>query len=341
MLTIFVVLFINLLYCINFPTLIFVLKFRLLGNLLFILLGLALLIAGGNWLLKSAVALSLKLNIPKIVIGMTVVSFATSAPELIVSIKAALDGFPDIALGNVVGSNIANLGLVLAVTVILRNIEVRKSFYTTDWPVMMVASLLFFGFIYFDGQLGQTEGIVLVSSLFVFLVYLLRFQKTAVVDDAPEDDVPLPLYKTVLFLGLGGAALWGGSELLIDGAVGLASSFGVSDRVIGITVVSVGTSIPELAASVIAVIKKEKAISVGNLIGSNIFNLLAVLGITSIITPITVVDQGLLSNDIFWMLGISFLILPLVFFPKGLRLGWRDGLVLAAFYTAFVYFTIT
>ncbi|WP_421806746.1 calcium/sodium antiporter [Flagellimonas sp.] len=312
-----------------------------MGNLLFILLGLALLIAGGNWLLKSAVALSLKLNIPKIVIGMTVVSFATSAPELIVSIKAALDGFPDIALGNVVGSNIANLGLVLAVTVILRNIDVRKSFYTTDWPVMMVASLLFFGFIYFDGQLRQTEGIVLVSSLFVFLVYLLRFQKTAVVDDAPEDDIPLPLYKTALFLGLGGAALWGGSELLIDGAVGLASSFGVSDRVIGITVVSVGTSIPELAASVIAVIKKEKAISVGNLIGSNIFNLLAVLGITSIITPITVVDQGLLSNDIFWMLGISFLILPLVFFPKGLRLGWRDGLVLLAFYATFVYFTIT
>lgn len=307
---------------------------------MFIVLGLGLLIAGGNWLLKSAVALSLRLYIPKIIIGMTVVSFATSAPELIVSIKAALDGFPDLALGNVIGSNIANLGLVLAITVILGSIDVRKSFYTTDWPVMMVASLLFCGFIYFDGILERFEGIILVSMLFVFLVYLLRFQKTAVVDEMPEDDVPLPLHMIALFLGLGGIALWGGSELLIKGAVGMATSLGVSERVIGITIVSVGTSIPELAASVIAVLKKEKAISLGNLIGSNIFNLLAVLGITSIIKPITVVDPGLLSNDIFWMLGIAFLIFPLVFFPKGLRLGWRDGIVLLAFYALFVYLTI-
>ena len=310
-------------------------------DILFIIAGLALLILGGNWLLKAAVALSLKLSIPKIVIGMTVVSFATSAPELIVSIKAALDGSPDLALGNVVGSNIANLGLVLGVTVVLGSIDVRKSFYTTDWPVMMVASILFFAFIYFDGQLERYEGIVMVVFLFLFLVYLLRFQKTAVVDEFPDDDVPLPLYKTVLFLGIGGVALWGGSELLIEGAKNLASSLGVSERVIGITVVSVGTSIPELAASIIAILKKEKAISVGNLIGSNIFNLLAVLGITSIITPVRVMDQGLLSSDIFWMLGISILILPLVFFPKGLRLGWRDGLILLGSYAAFVYLTIT
>lgn len=310
-------------------------------NILFVISGLLFLILGGNWLLKAAVAISLRLNIPKIVVGMTVVSFATSAPELIVSVNAALDGFPDLALGNVVGSNIANLGLVLAITVILGPIDVRKNFYTTNWPVMMVASLIFFAFIYFDGQLQQSEGIAMVVLLFLFLVYLLRYQKTAVVDEMPEDDVLLPHYKTVLFLGLGGVGLWGGSELLIDGAVGLATFYGVSDRVVAVTVVSVGTSIPELAASVIAVIKKEKAISLGNLIGSNIFNLLAVLGITAIITPITVMDQGLLSSDIFWMLGISFLILPLVFFPKGLRLGWRDGLVLLAFYLAFIYHTIS
>ncbi|MGB5818819.1 MAG: calcium/sodium antiporter [Saonia sp.] len=309
-------------------------------NILFVVLGLALLIMGGNWLLKAAVALSLRLNIPKIVIGMTVVSFATSAPELIVSVNAALDGFPDLALGNVVGSNIANLGLVLGITVILGHMDVKKSFYTTDWPVMMVASLLFFVFLYFDGELQQYEGIVMVVFLFLFLIYLLRFQKTAVEDEFPEDDVPLPLYKTFLYLGIGGTALWGGSELLINGAVGLATAYGVSERVIAITVVSVGTSIPELAASIIAVLKKEKAISLGNLIGSNIFNLLAVLGITSIITPIRVMDEGLLTNDIFWMLAISFLVLPLVFIPKGLRLGWRDGIVLLGVYIVFVYFTI-
>lgn len=309
-------------------------------DFLFIVAGLVLLIAGGNWLLKAAVDLSLKLKIPKIVIGMTVVSFATSAPELIVSINAALDGFPDLALGNVVGSNIANLGLVLAITILLGTIDVSKSFYTTDWPVMMLASLLFFFFIYFDGVLQQYEGVVMVIFLFVFLVYLLRFQKPAVIDAEDEPDIMLPTYKTALFLGLGGAALWGGSELLINGAVGMATLFGVSERVIAITIVSVGTSIPELAASIIAVVKKEKAISLGNLIGSNIFNLLAVLGITSIITPISVMDQGLLTNDIFWLLGISFLVLPLVFIPKGLRLGWRDGVVLLGVYLAFVYFTI-
>ena len=271
---------------------------------------------------------------------MTVVSFATSAPELIVSIKAALNGFPDLALGNVVGSNIANLALVLGITVVLGSIDIRKSFYTTNWPVMMAASILFFVFIFFDGELQQYEGVIMVITLFFFLVYLLRFQKTAVIDELPEDDVLLPIYKTAFFLGLGGVALWGGSELLINGAVGMATSYGVSERIIAITVVSIGTSIPELAASIIAILKKEKAISVGNLIGSNIFNLLAVLGITSIITPIKVMDQRLLSSDIFWMLGISFLILPLVFFPKGLRLGWRDGIVLLATYAVFLYFTI-
>lgn len=310
-------------------------------NYLFVVGGLALLIAGGNWLLKSAVDLSLKLNIPKIVIGMTVVSFATSAPELIVSVNAALDGFPDLALGNVVGSNIANLGLVLAVTVLLSSIDVKRSFYTTDWPVMMLASLLFFFFIYFDGILQLYEGVIMVLFLFVFLVYLLRFQKKAVEEASDIPVIMLPIWKTILLLVLGGIALWGGSDLLIRGAVGLAKNFGVSDRIIAVTVVSVGTSIPELAASVIAIMNKEKAISLGNLIGSNIFNLLAVLGITAIITPITVMDEGLLSNDIFWMLGISFLILPLVFIPKGLRLGWRDGLILLGVYVIFIYFTIS
>ncbi len=309
-------------------------------NIVFIVFGLVLLIMGGSWLLKAAVALSLRLQIPKIVIGMTVVSFATSAPELIVSIKSALNGLPDLALGNVVGSNIANLGLVLGITVILGGIDVKKSFYITDWPVMILASILFFCFIFFDGELQRYEGVIMVTALFVFLIYLLRFQKTAVVDELPEDDIPLPIYKTVLFLGIGGAALWGGSELLIKGAVGTATAYGVSERVIAVTVVSIGTSVPELAASIIAVIKKEKAISLGNLIGSNIFNILAVLGITSMITPIKVMDEGLLSNDIFWMLGISFLILPLVFFPKGLRLGWRDGIALLVVYAVFLFFTI-
>lgn len=306
-------------------------------NLLFVIIGLVLLILGGNWLLKAAVGFSLRLLIPKIVIGMTVVSFATSAPELIVSIKSALNDHADIALGNVIGSNIANLGLVLAITILISTISVEKSFYKTDWPVMIISSLLLYVFIAFDGVLVRNEGIILFSMLIVFLIYLLRFQKPAVVDELPEDDVELPLYKDVLYLFIGGVALWGGSELLIDGAVGMATKFNVSERIIGITIVSVGTSIPELAASVIAVLKKEKAISLGNLIGSNVFNILAVLGLTSIITPIKVTDQGLLSSDIYWMLGFSLLVFPLVFAPVKMKLSWKEGLILIVLYGVFIY----
>jgi cation:H+ antiporter len=305
-------------------------------NLLFIVIGFVLLILGGNWLLKAAVGFSIRLNIPRIVIGMTVVSFATSLPELIVSVKSALDGYADLALGNVIGSNIANLGLVLGITILVSTISVQKGFYKIDWPIMMIASLLLYFFIAFDGELQRYEGIILFSFLIIFLVFLLKFQKTAVVDELPEDDIELPLYKGVLLLILGGVALWGGSELLINGAIGIAHKFNVSERIIGITIVSVGTSIPELAASLIAVLKKEKAISLGNLIGSNVFNILAVLGITSMITPIKVTDYGLLTNDIFWMLGISLLILPLNFVPVSMKLSWKEGLILIALYLLFM-----
>lgn len=311
-------------------------------NIVYIVIGLTLLVLGGNWLLKAAVGLSLKLNIPKVVIGMTVVSFATSAPELIVSIKSALDGATGLAVGNVIGSNIANLGLVLGITVILSTIEVEKSFYKTDWPVMMVASGLLYFFIAFDNTIQQYEGVILFTMLIVFLVYLLKFQKTAVIDEMPEDDEELALYKVVLFLSVGGFCLWAGSELLIEGAKNLAKNLGVSDAVIGVTVVSVGTSVPELAASIIAVMKKEKAISLGNLIGSNVFNILAVLGITAMITPVEVKADALslINNDIYWMLGISFVVLPLVFFPKKLRLNWKNGIILLVSYFVFVYLTL-
>ena len=310
-------------------------------NFLLIFGGFILLILGGNWLLKSAVSISLRLQIPKIVIGMTVVSFATSAPELIVSIKSALEGYPDLAIGNVIGSNISNLGLVLGITLLIAKIDVQKSFYTTDWSVMMIASFLLFFFLYNDHVISSTEGIILFSFLAVFLIYLLRFQKQAVVDEMPEDDEALSNYKTALFLIIGGVGLWGGSELLINGATHLAKDFGVSERIIGITVVSVGTSIPELAASIIAVIKKEKAISIGNLIGSNVFNILAVLGITSMITPINIKDPALYTNDIYWMLGISFSLLLLVFMPKKMRLERKSGVILLIAYAIFLYTTLT
>ena len=305
-----------------------------------ILVGFILLILGGNWLLKSAVSISLSLKIPKIIIGMTVVSFATSAPELIVSINSALNGYSDLALGNVIGSNIANLALVLGITLLIAGMDVQKSFFTTNWPVMMIASLLLYFFLRNDYVLSDVEGLIFVLFLVFFLVYLFRFQNQELTDDLPEDEDILPVYKTFTWFTIGSLGLWGGSEMLITGATDLAITLGVSDRLIGVTVVSVGTSIPELAASIIAVLKKEKAISLGNLVGSNIFNILAVVGITSIITPINANDHVIYTNDIYWMLLVSMVLPILVLLPTKMELKRKSGIFLLLLYIAFLYQTM-
>ena len=305
-----------------------------------ILIGFILLILGGNWLLKSAVSISLGLKIPKIIIGMTVVSFATSAPELIVSINSALNGYPDLALGNVIGSNIANLAFVLGITLLIAEMDVQKSFFITNWPVMMAASLLLFFFLRNDYLISDFEGLIFVLFLIFFLVYLFRFQNQDIIEDLPEDEDLLPTYKTFTLFVLGSIGLWGGSEMLITGATDLAITLGVGERLIGVTVVSVGTSIPELAASIIAVLKKEKAISLGNLVGSNIFNILAVLGITSLITPIAAIDHVIYTNDIYWMLLVSMILPILVLLPKKMELKRKSGIVLLLLYIVFLYQTI-
>lgn len=308
-------------------------------DFLFIVIGLVLLVLGGDWLLKAAVGMSLRLNISKIIIGMTVVSFATSAPELIVSLKSAIDGFPDIALGNVVGSNIANIGLILGLVMIISEMKVDESFFKTDWSVMLVASGLLFGILLFDGEIGRIEGILLFLCIIGFVIYLVKYQNTSPEEiDLPETiqmKIPLILW----FLAIGGGALYFGSELLIKGAVNVAQQFGVSDRIIAVTVVAVGTSIPELAASLIAAIKKESSISIGNIIGSNIFNILSVLGLTAIIHPIKLVDNKLISFDIYWMLGFAFILLPLVLMPKKGFLDRKAGIILLSSYILFVYLT--
>ena len=305
-------------------------------SLLAIAIGIFLLIKGGDWLMRASVALSFSFSIPKIVIGMTVVSFATSAPELIVSVQAALSGHPDLALGNVVGSNIANLGLVLGITAIISPINVSQSFYKTDWPMMIVSSLLFYYFIVTDSKLDAVEGAFMFVLLIFFIFYLIKFQNKTELDEKTNIEQVMTLKKMIGYLLIGGFSLWLGSETLIKGAVSLAESMGVSERIISVSIVSLGTSIPELTASIIAIINKEKAISIGNLVGSNIFNLMAVLGITAMIHPLSVEDPGLLSNDVLWMLGISFLILPLVFLPKSSRLVLRDGLILIILYGLFL-----
>ena len=204
---------------------------------------------------------------------------------------------------------------------------------------MMISSILLYVFLVNDTVISFWEGLFLFGFLIFILVYLLRVQKHIDVEEI-EEETNLSSLKTFMFLVLGGVGLWGGSELLIKGAVSLAQDFGVTERVIGITVVSIGTSIPELAASVFAMIKKEKSISLGNLIGSNMFNILAVLGITSIITPIQLSDTRLLDNDMYWMLAVSFSILPFVFLPKKYVLSYKVGIILLLSYAIFIYMTI-
>ena len=240
----------------------------------YLILGFVLLVVGGEFLVRSSVALSFKLSISKIVIGMTVVSFATSAPELLVSLQAALKGSPAIAINNVVGSNIANIGLVLGITAIVGAIGIDKSFYRLTWPVLMLFSIALYYFLWNDNQLVALEGLILFTGLIVFIVYLIRTQKST--DDLEEVDDALAVvsnFKIGIWLLIGAAALYFGSEWLVKGATQIATSLGVSEAVIGVTMIAIGTSVPELAASVIAAAKKEKAISLGNLIGSNIFNI--------------------------------------------------------------------
>ena len=308
-------------------------------SIVFLILGFVLLVVGGEYLVRSSVALSFKLNISKIVIGMTVVSFATSAPELLVSLQAALKGSPAIAINNVVGSNIANIGLVLGITAIVGAIAIDKSFYRLTWPVMMLFSGALYYFLWNDNQLIPVEGIVLFTALIIFIIYLIKSQKPSA-EDLEEVDEALSAvssFKIVIWLLIGAAALYFGSEWLVKGATEIATKLGVSEAVIGVTMIAIGTSVPELAASVIAAAKKEKAISLGNLIGSNIFNIGSVLGLTSIIKTIPVTESLILSRDIFWMLLFAALILPLGLLPKRNEINKFKGFVLVVLYGVFIY----
>ncbi|MDT8347296.1 MAG: calcium/sodium antiporter [Flavobacteriaceae bacterium] len=311
-------------------------------SVLYFIIGLALLVFGGDFLVKAAVGLSLKLKLSKMVVGLTVVSFATSLPELIVSLKAALNGFSTIALSNVIGSNIANIGLVLGLTVIIAPMAVDKDFYKLNWPVMMLFSLLLYAFLYTGDTLSAWEGVLLLVLIVIYiwrLVYTSRKEskKLDYTMDVDDSLAQTTWPKILLLLLVGGIGLWAGSELLVDSAVEIARNIGVSERVIGLSLIAIGTSVPELAASIISAIKGEKAVSLGNLLGSNIFNIASVLGVTVLIKPITDFDPKFLSDDIFWMLAISFIVMPLAFMPKRFKLERVEGSVLFVAYAVYLY----
>ena len=293
-------------------------------------------------LTRYSVELSYKLSIPKIIIGMTIVSFATSAPELIVSLNATMMGYSDFALGNVLGSNIANLGLVLGIVVIIYPITIKRRFYYTDFPLLILSTAVFYLFIASNSEISRTEGIIMLVLILLILFYLFYYQKpdTSTLDK----DLSLGREKVLtsfFLLVISAAILWLGAETLIKSSISVANKFNVSERIISITMVAIGTSIPELAASVAASLKKHNDLAIGNLIGSNIFNLLVVIGITSVVNPITGIDFDIISKDMIWVVVFSFILLPLVYFHKRNKLNRIKGIILFAMYVAFIIPLVT
>lgn len=301
-------------------------------------LGLVLLIVGGDFLVKGSVALALRMRVSMVVIGLTVVSFATSAPELIVSVYSALTGHPDMAIGNVIGSNIANISLVLGLTALVYPLSFKKRLYQFDIPVMLTACVLFAIFLFTNALLEAWEGFVFIVMLCILTLYLIQKSRKQELLSKEVNVNSISLFKLSFYLVSGGTCLYFGSHFLVNGASGLAREIGLSERIISVSIVAFGTSIPELAASIIAALKKQKDLSIGNLIGSNIFNVLAVLGITSMVKPIAVLDESLITNDIWWMLGISVLLYPLMFLFKKDHFGRVEGVVLLMVYTIYIWF---
>ena len=315
-----------------------------MDSILFIL-SFVMLFLGGEFLVKSSVAIALKMRISTLVVGMTVVSFATSAPELFVSIKSALDGVTDITFGSVIGSNIANITLVLGLTAMVFQIKITKQTYLLNYPVMLFTSVLFGVVLFFTNQISQLTGFVFISLLLLFVFILIKRSRKENIQLSVEDkeeyksSVKTPVYLSVIYMIAGVLLLAFGSEFLVNGVGRIAESFDISERVISVSLVALGTSIPELATSLVAAFRKESNLAIGNLIGSNIFNVLAVLGITSIITPIQLSDSPIMI-DYLWMMSSIILLGVFIYILSKKILTRIEGTCMFLFYIIFMIFIL-
>ena len=305
-------------------------------QILLLVSGLILLIGGSNYLLKSAIELSVKLKLSKVVIGLTVVSFATSAPELLISISSAIKGSSDIAISNVIGSNIANLGLVLGSALCFTKIKIPKSNMIYDWTFLMIISFIFYLFLR-DFNIDRFEGIILFIGLISFLFFIIKIRKDEA-NDSFANKATLSNVIILFYLIFSSVVLYIGSELFVNSSIYFAKYFGVSERVIGLTLVAIGTSLPELVTTLVAIYKSELDLSIGNIIGSNIFNILAVIGITSIITDLNILSNRILDFDIYIMIMFSFILLFFYISTKERLLNIYHGIIyLLCFITYYVY----
>lgn len=285
---------------------------------LYLIAGLLLLVAGGNYLVKGGVAVAKRFKVPTLIIGMTIVAFGTSSPEFIVSLQSALQGHPEISIGNVVGSNIANIGLILGVTALILPMSVNRTSVKIDVPFLILCSLLFFTLAQ-DNLISRGEGLMFTTLLILFtLLSIYKGKKENAVEEPAKEDIKkekeLNMISALIMIVASCAALTFGANLLIDSAVSIAKSFGVSERIISVTLVAFGTSVPELATSIMAAVRKENDIAIGNVVGSNIFNILFVIGTSALITPIENFDFAAFSFDFYWMI-IFTAILALTVIP--------------------------
>jgi cation:H+ antiporter len=303
-----------------------------------LVLGFIILLVGGKILVDGASGIAVKLGMSAGLIGLTIVAFGTSAPELLVSVNAALKGNSDISMGNVIGSNIANIGLVLGISGIFYPILIRRSHLRFDYTVTLLVSLLFFGLSY--NRLIETwEGILLFSLFIVFNVYLFKsgVQENIIVEEDIEQAQSLSWFRSLIYFAGGIVGLYFGSDLLVENAVLISREFGVSERIIGVTVIAIGTSLPELITSIIAALSKRTDLALGNILGSNIMNILSIIGITAIIKPIGV-SQEFINSDFLWMIGITLLLFILM--RTKMQISKVEGSLLLVSYFSYLFFLL-
>jgi len=311
----------------------------MLITLVLFVAGLAILVAGAESLVRGSSALALRLGISPLVVGLTVVAFGTSSPELAVSVDSALRGSSSIALGNVIGSNIANIALILGVTALIQPLLVQRSLIVGQIPFMIAVSCLLW-LLLLDNNLSFADGLLMFTGL---IVYIYASYRSSRHQDPTESEEILPgdvtslqskVWFCIVLIVLGLAALVGGGMMLVDAAVELARIFNVDETIIGLTVVAFGTSMPELATSVVAALRKQADIALGNIVGSNIFNILSILGIASMITPLSSV--GFSHIDFAVMVAFAVILLPMCMTRR--KLDRMEGLILVAGYLAYLYY---
>lgn len=311
-----------------------------------LLVSLVVLFLGGELLVRGSVSLALKMKISALVVGMTIVAAGTGAPEVFVSVQAILQGSSSISLGNVIGSNIINITFILGITAIIYRIKISKQTLSLNYPVMLGAFVLLGGVLYFFKGIPVGVGVLFVMIFILFTWFLIATSRKEQLkaeikqDELSEVTVQDSLLKSIVMLVFSIVLLKFGAKWLVDSAGTLAKNFGISDRIIGVTIVAVGTSIPELVTTVIAALKKENDIAIGNLIGSNIFNILGVLGIAASLREINIDDPAIFSFDYFWMLGVALVFGFLIYMFSKQEISRKHGIFLVLIYLFYIYKTL-